>query len=184
MISVAEIVFKDIEKNENYEIIIERVMQKCFEVEKINPTSMYVCITLTTPNNIRKINKKYRNINKATDVLSFPMFEKKELDEIISNNLLKSWKMDLQNGVLQEILGDIIISIPKVEEQAKEYGHSFEREFAYMLVHGFYHLRGYDHMVEEDKVKMREKEENVLSKLNYERWVVRSEKKREGKIRE
>ena len=101
MISVAEIVFKDIEKNENYEIIIERVMQKCFEVEKINPTSMYVCITLTTPNNIRKINKKYRNIDKATDVLSFPMFEKKELDEIISNNLLKSWKMNLQNGVLQ-----------------------------------------------------------------------------------
>lgn len=66
-------------------------------------------------------------------------------------------------------MGDIIISIERVEEQAKEYGHSFEREFAYMLVHGFYHLRGYDHMEEEEKTQMREKEENVLSQLNITR---------------
>ena len=66
-------------------------------------------------------------------------------------------------------MGDIIISIERVEEQAKEYGHSFEREFAYMLVHGFYHLRGYDHMEEEEKAQMREKEENVLSQLNITR---------------
>lgn len=165
MISIAEIIFKDIEKNVEYQVLVEKVMQKCFEVEKINPTSLYVCVTLTTPENIKQINKEYRGIDKETDVLSFPMYEKKELDKLIADNLLKKWKMDLKNGVLQEILGDIIISIQKVQEQAKEYGHSFEREFAYMLVHGFYHLRGYDHMVEEEKKVMREKEENVLSQL-------------------
>ena len=169
MLSVTEVIFKDVEKNAEYEILIEKVMQKCFEVEKINPTSLYVCVTLTTPKNIRKANKEYRNIDKETDVLSFPMFEKEEIDKIIANQLLEKWKVDLQNDALQEVLGDIIISIPKVQEQAKEYGHSFEREFAYMLVHGFYHLRGYDHMVEEEKKLMREKEEMVLSQLRYER---------------
>lgn len=169
MLSVTEVIFKDVEKNTEYEILIEKVMQKCFEVEKINPTSLYICVTLTTPKNIRKANKEYRNIDKETDVLSFPMFEKEEIDKIIANQLLEKWKVDLQNDALQEVLGDIIISIPKVQEQAKEYGHSFEREFAYMLVHGFYHLRGYDHMVEEEKKLMREKEEMVLSQLRYER---------------
>ena len=63
------------------------------------------------------------------------------------------------------MLGDIVISIEKVKEQAKEYGHSFERELSYMVVHGFYHLMGYDHIKEEDKNIMRQKEENVLEKL-------------------
>ena len=63
----------------------------------------------------------------------------------------------------------MIISIPQVEKQSKEYGHSFEREFAYMIVHSFYHLMGYDHMTEEDKYKMRTKEEFILNKLNINR---------------
>lgn len=167
MNSVTEIVWKDIQQNEELEAIIEKVIQKCFEVEHINPTSLYICVTLTDPKNIREINKKYRNIDKETDVLSFPMFEKDELDKLIATNLLKTF--NLKNGALQDIMGDIIISIERVEEQAQEYGHSFEREFAYMLVHGFYHLRGYDHMEEEEKSQMREKEENVLSQLNITR---------------
>ena len=84
------------------------------------------------------------------------MFEKEELDKKIQEN----------DFPCQDILGDIVISIPKVEEQAKEYGHSFERELSYMLVHGFYHLMGYDHMEEEDKKVMRAKEEKVLETLN------------------
>lgn len=159
--NIAEVIWEEIEEKEKWKNLIEKVLQKCFEVEYINPTSFYICITLTVPNNIQKLNKQYRNINKPTDVLSFPMFEKQELDEIIQN---KSFP-----NIGQDILGDIIISIPKVEEQAKEYGHSFERELAYMVVHGFYHLRGYDHMVEEEKIQMRKKEENVLSKLNITR---------------
>ena len=166
MNSVTEIVWKDIKQNKNLEVIIEKVIQKCFEVEHINPTSLYICVTLTNPENIHEINKEYRNIDKETDVLSFPMFEKDELDKLINKNA------EAKTEILQDIMGDIIISIQRVEEQAEEYGHSFEREFAYMLVHGFYHLRGYDHMLEEEKAQMREKEENVLSQLNITRGEV------------
>lgn len=169
MISTTEIIFEDIPKNEEYEELAEKVIQKCFEVENINPTSLYICVTFTTPENIRQANKQYRDIDKETDVLSFPMFEKEELDKIIAKHLLENWKVKLGDSVGQEILGDIIISIARVEEQAKEYGHSFERELAYMLVHGFYHLRGYDHMEEDEKKIMREKEENVLSQLDITR---------------
>ena len=162
MNSVTEIVWKDIEKRPELEIIIEKVIQKCFEVEHINPTSLYICVTLTNPKNIREINKQYRNIDKETDVLSFPMFERNELDQMIEQNSDSC----IEEGILQDIMGDIIISIDRVEEQANEYGHGFDREFAYMLVHGFYHLRGYDHMTDDEKKEMREKEENVLSQLN------------------
>ena len=120
---------------------------------------MYISITLTTPEQIRKINNEFRNIDKETDVLSFPMFEKNELDEMVLNG----------KNEIPETIGDIVISIDRVKEQAEEYGHSFERELAYMVVHGFYHLMGYDHMVEEDKVVMRAKEENVLNMLNINR---------------
>lgn len=169
MVNVAEVIFQDIEENEEYIELANKVMQKCFEVENINPTSLYVCITLTTPENIRQANKQYRNIDKETDVLSFPMYEKEELDEIIESNKLEEWKEETEEPVLQEVLGDIIISISRVQEQAEEYGHSFERELAYMMVHGFYHIRGYDHMEEKEKKVMREKEENVLSQLNIAR---------------
>ena len=67
---------------------------------------------------------------------------------------------------IEDALGSIVVSLERVKEQAEEYGHSFERELAYMVVHGFYHLMGYDHMQEDDKSKMRLKEENVLNKLN------------------
>ena len=160
MNKVSEIVWKNITKDLEIENLIEKVIQKCFEVECISPTSLYICITLTNPENIQTLNKQYRNIDKPTDVLSFPMFEKNELQELLKNGI---------NANMQDILGDIIISIPKVKEQSVEYGHSFERELAYMLVHGFYHLMGYDHIEEEDKMQMRKKEENVLSKLNITR---------------
>ena len=74
-------------------------------------------------------------------------------------------KIAKQNFEHEDVLGDIVISIPKVEEQAKEYGHSFERELSYMVVHGFYHLMGYDHIKEEDKKEMRPKEEKILNDL-------------------
>lgn len=151
-----ELVYKDIEENKDYEKIINQVVDKCFTTEKLQDLNLYISITLTTPAEIRKINSEFRNIDKETDVLSFPMFEKNELDEMV-----ESGKNDIP-----ETIGDVIISIERVKEQAIEYGHSFERELAYMVVHGFYHLMGYDHMVEEDKVKMRAKEENVLNMLN------------------
>ena len=149
--NVAEINFLDIQENEDYTEIITKVLDTCFEEENLKNKNLYVNIVLTNPSNIRKMNKEYRNIDKETDVLSFPMFEKEELENIKIFN--------------EDVLGDIVISIQRVKEQAEEYGHSFERELAYMTVHGFYHLMGYDHIDEEDKIVMRQKEENILSKL-------------------
>ena len=154
-----EIQYFDIQENKEYEEIIKKVVEECFKVEGLKNSKLYISITLTTSENIRKYNKKYRNIDKETDVLSFPMFEKEELDTMIKNK-------DFENI---DILGDMVISIPQVEVQAKEYGHSFERELAYMVVHSFYHLMGYDHIEEADKLKMRPKEENVLNRLNITR---------------
>lgn len=151
--------YLDLEKNDKYEETIKKVLEQCFKEEGMEKSKIYVSITLTTPEHIHEINKQYRNVDRATDVLSFPIFEKEEIDE----------KIRTQDFEHEDVLGDIIISIEKVKEQAVEYGHSFEREFAYMLVHGFYHLMGYDHIQEEDKVIMRAKEEKVLEKLGIRR---------------
>ena len=150
-----EVIYKDIEENKEYEDVINRVLTKCFEEENLKDSKLYITVTLTNPENIKEINREYRNIDRATDVLSFPMFEKDELEEKIKNN-------DFEHV---DVLGDLVISIEKVKEQAKEYGHSFERELSYMLVHGFYHLMGYDHIEEEDKRQMRPKEEKILNDL-------------------
>ena len=149
----AEIQYLDLEENSDYEKIINRVLEECFITENIKNSNIYISITLTTPENIQKINKEYRNIDSQTDVLSFPMFEKNELE-------------NLKKIEHEEVLGDIVISIEKVKNQAVEYGHSFERELSYMVVHGFYHLMGEDHIKDKDKVIMRQKEEKVLNKLN------------------
>ena len=150
-----ELVYKDVEPNETFKEIIEIVINKCFSVEKLDNLKLYISVTLTTPQEIRKINNEFRKIDKETDVLSFPMFEKNEIDSIV----------DCGKNEVPETIGDVIISVERVEQQAKEYGHSFERELAYMVVHGFYHLMGYDHMIEDEKNIMRQKEENVLEKL-------------------
>lgn len=149
--NIAEINFLDIEENKEYIKILNKVLTKCFQIENLNDKNLYINIVLTNPENIRKMNKEYRNIDKETDVLSFPMFEKEELEK--------------RENLIKDVLGDVVISIKKVKEQSAEYGHSFERELAYMAVHGFYHLMGFDHMSEDDKILMRQKEENVLEKL-------------------
>ena len=157
MSKVVEINFLDLEENKDLLDFAENVIQTCFKEEKLENLNFYISVTLTNPNEIHKLNKEYRNVDRPTDVLSFPMFEKEELDEIIKEQ---------KKNILPEVLGDIVISVEKVEEQAKEYGHSFEREFAYMLVHGFCHIIGYDHIEEDEKKIMREKEETILTKLH------------------
>ena len=154
-----EIIYDDVENKIEYDKTIARVVEECYKEENLQESKLIMTITLTTPEKIRKINKEYRNIDRATDVLSFPMFQKEELDsKILSKNFL-----------YEDVLGDIVISVEKVQEQAREYGHSFERELSYMVVHGFYHLMGYDHIEEKDKEIMRPKEENILKKLGITR---------------
>lgn len=155
MSEMLEIEYLDIPENKEIEKQIEEVISKCFSEENINSEYLYVNIILTNPINIKKINKEYRKIDKETDVLSFPMFEKEELKNFKSK--------------CKEVLGDIVISIERVKQQAEEYGHSFQRELSYMVVHGFYHIIGYDHIEEKDKKEMREKEENILKSLKIQR---------------
>ena len=154
-----EIEFLDIEEKKEYETTIEKVLKECFQEENLDNTKLYIELTLTTPENIKKINKKFRNIDKETDVLSFPMYTPEDIVEGIENNKFEK----------EDVLGSIVISIQRVKEQAEEYGHSFERELSYMVVHGFYHIMGYDHMTEEEKLQMRKKEENILKKLKITR---------------
>lgn len=160
MQEVAEVYFLGLEEKKELIEFVKQVIVTCFQEEQIERLNFYVSITLTTPEEIHKLNKKYRDVDKETDVLSFPIFEKKEIENI---------RKERKGNRIPEVLGDIVISTQRVEEQAKEYGHSFERELAYMLVHGFYHIMGYDHIKEEDKIKMRPKEENVLTKLKQTR---------------
>lgn len=152
---ILELNYLDIDENKEYEKIIRKVLQECFKQESLENKNLYVNVVLTDSKNIKNINKEHRGIDKETDVLSFPMYEKEELEDIKLEN--------------EDILGDMVISIEKVDEQSKEYGHSFERELAYMVVHSFYHLLGYDHIKEEDKKQMRPKEEFILDRLNIKR---------------
>lgn len=112
-----------------------------------------VSVVLGDNDYIRELNKQYREIDAATDVLSFAMLEGEE--ETIEDE--------------DVLLGDIIISLERVDEQAKEYGHSFIRELAYLTAHGMFHLLGYDHNSEEERKIMREKEERVLAELGITR---------------
>ena len=153
-----EINYNKIEKMEREEVIIKKVVQAVLEEEKI-VHELYINITLTNNEEIHIINKQYRDVDRPTDVLSFPMYEREEIPELRKED----------NIFAEEILGDIIISIPKVREQAEEYGHSFERELAYLTTHGMLHLLGYDHMIDEEKEQMRKREEEILEKLNITR---------------
>lgn len=160
MQEVADIVFLQIEEKEELKKFIKQVVTTCFCEEKIEDSHFYLSIILTTPEQIHQLNKQFRKVDKETDVLSFPMFEKEEIEKIKEKTMVTP---------IAEVLGDLVISVQRVKEQAKEYGHSFERELAYMVVHGFYHIMGYDHIEEKDKVEMRKKEEKVLTQLKQTR---------------
>ena len=140
-------IFNETQKKvENLEIL-KPLLTYALEVENVDNLEFNVIII--NNEEIHKINKEYRGIDRPTDVISFALEDYKDI----------KYENDYR------VLGDIYISIDKVKEQAKEYGHSFERELSYMVVHGFYHLMGYDHMKEDEKNIMRQKEENVLEKL-------------------
>lgn len=156
MISV-EIVNEQIE----YEItdqsteLIEKVIIEAANIEGINDGE--VVITLVNDDTIHNLNRDYRGVDRPTDVLSFAMNE-------ASDDELEIFFED-ENEEYPNMLGDIIISIPRTIEQAKEYGHSFERELGFLTVHGFLHLLGFDHDNAEDEKIMFDKQEKVLENL-------------------
>ena len=135
---------------------IEKVMKH------INPDfPLEISVTITNNEEICEINKEQRGIKKPTDVLSFPMlfWQQPEILEIP----LSDFDYDMETGLVY--LGDLVISIEKIREQAEEYGHSFERELYYLTIHGVLHLFGYDHITGADKKIMRQKEEEIYSEV-------------------
>lgn len=131
---------------------IERVAEICLQEEEIDPKAE-IGLMFVDNEQIREMNKTYRDKDTATDVLSFPMYE---ADEAI----------DDEDEIL---LGDIVISLERAAEQAEEYGHSLEREVMYLLVHGLLHLAGYDHMEDDEKKEMRQREEELLTVIGASR---------------
>lgn len=152
MRKVVDIEFLEIPQTDDYNGLIDMVLGECFKEENLLDSKLYISVILTNPDEIQQMNKEYRKIDKTTDVLSFPMYERDEISHL--------------NKEIEEPIGDIVISVERVRKQAKEYEHSFERELAYMLVHGFYHIMGYDHMEEMEKKEMRAKEDVILNRLN------------------
>ena len=119
-------------------------------------------------NEIREINNETRGIDKVTDVLSFPMLDYTE--NMVFNNVYKNKKFnEIYLDGEELVLGDMVLSLERAKEQSIEYNHSFEREVCYLVVHSILHLLGYDHMNDEDKAKMRTREEEILGKLNIKR---------------
>ena len=126
------------------------------------PTKAEISVMFVDNDEIRVLNREHRNIDSATDVLSFPLFEYDEDGEIIEQEL------DFNpNGEM--ILGDIVISLERAAEQAEEYGHSFEREIGFLTVHSMLHLLGYDHMTPEDEEEMFGYQEDILKEMNLSR---------------
>lgn len=147
---------------EVYEQVAEAVlaMEHC-------PYETEISLLLTDNENIRIMNRENRDIDKETDVLSFPNVE---FEEPAGWDIVESQEWDCfepDSGEL--ILGDIIISVEKLSEQAESYGHSEKREFAFLVAHSMLHLCGYDHMVEEEERVMFKKQEEVLRELKITR---------------
>lgn len=145
----------EIEENNTVETYIYKAVEEALNYENVK-CDVTLSMVVTDNAHIKELNNTHRNIDRETDVLSFPGYEKEEWEEI-------------KNKKDMAYIGDIVISKEKVEEQALEYENSFEREFCYLTVHGMLHLMGYDHMEDEDKKVMREKEEEIMSKLGLTR---------------
>lgn len=131
-------------KDENM-LAIERAINTTVEVERAEG-DFEVSVSFVTNEEIRELNKNYRNVDSDTDVLSFPMDDEEDPEGVI-------------------MLGDVILSTQKIIEQAESFGHSLEREMIYLTVHSMLHLLGYDHMTEEEKEEMRDREKEVMIAL-------------------
>ncbi len=144
-------IFKEVEEEIKELETVEKVLEKALEKEKLENT--YFNLIIVDNNYIHELNKKYRNIDRPTDVITFALEDENSI--IIPNE--------------ERILGDIYISIDKAREQSQEYQHSLLRELCFLAVHGFYHLLGYDHQTKEEEKIMFQKQEEVLEEYGIRR---------------
>ena len=145
---------------------IKSVCEAVLKEEKC-PYEVQINVVLTDNEGIRELNREFRNIDRETDVLSFPGLEFETPGEFIVGEEQEADCFDPDTKEL--ILGDIMISVDKVYSQAEEYGHSTKREFAFLIAHSMVHLCGYDHMEEQDAELMEQKQKMILDELGIQR---------------
>ncbi len=146
----------------DYEALVKRVIEACMDYEAC-PYEAEVNVLFTDDEEIRQINKEYRDIDSPTDVLSFPNNEFEIPGDF--SNLEEDVAGSFHPETGELLLGDIVISVDRAILQAEEYGHSLEREIAFLTAHSIFHLFGYDHMEEEERRVMEDKQKEVLDKL-------------------
>jgi probable rRNA maturation factor len=151
----------DIDHQESVMKEIEGMIPLCIRAgefalheEKIDHERVEVGLTVTDKAVIKELNRDYRSTDETTDVLSFPQYA--NADEVL---------LDMEDSGRDIILGDVVICYERACEQASDYGHDLRREFVYLFTHSMFHLLGYDHMNEDEKKIMREKEETVMNRL-------------------
>lgn len=132
---------------------MNRALDEALAKEGVYGDRGQVILTIVSPEEIQQLNREYRQVNRVTDVLSFPQYVSP--DEIPADSMY--------------LLGDVVICMEQAVKQAEEYGHSIQRELVYLFVHSIFHLFGYDHMEEEEKQAMREAEEAVMKQIDLER---------------
>lgn len=147
----------------DYEALAQEVIQFTIEHEDF-PYESEVNLTLTDNEGIHVINREYREIDRPTDVLSFPMLSYKNAGDFSA--LEDTYEDNFNPDTGEIMLGDIIISVDKVKEQAEAYGHSEKREYAFLIVHSMLHLFGYDHMTTEEAEVMEKKQNEILNEMN------------------
>lgn len=141
----------------NIESDVKTIIQTALEEKQIDVENVSISISAVDKDTIHKINKEYRNVDRPTDVLSFPIFEREEINAMAT--------LENSKKVKEMELGDIIICIDVLQEHAIEYQTGILREMLYMITHGVCHLLGYDHEIEEEKREMRTLEEKILNKI-------------------
>lgn len=146
----------------DYEALAKRVVEYCLEYKEF-PYEAEVNLTLTDNEGIHRINREFRQIDRATDVLSFPMLSYDKAGDF--SFLEEESEDDFNPDTGEALLGDIVISVEKVMEQAQSFGHSVEREFAFLICHSMLHLMGYDHMEDEEAKVMEEEQRIIMSGL-------------------
>lgn len=147
----------------DYKKLAEQVVDFCLEHEAF-PYEAEVTLTLTDNEGIHRINMEYRQTDRPTDVLSFPMLSYERPGDFAF--LEEEREDDFNPDTGEALLGDIVISVDKVKEQAENYGHTQEREFSFLIVHSMLHLFGYDHMEPEEASVMEEKQRVILNAMN------------------
>ncbi|HJB06675.1 MAG TPA: rRNA maturation RNase YbeY [Candidatus Enterocloster faecavium] len=146
--------------------IIEAVVTEALDYENC-PYEAEVNVLLTDNPSIQEINREQRQIDAPTDVLSFPMIDYESPSDFSHVEEAAEDYFNPETGEL--LLGDIVISVDKVREQAEKYGHSQTRELAFLTAHSMLHLFGYDHMEDEERLVMERKQEEILKRLGYTR---------------